>query len=898
MMIDLTAKLAASQYLSQFDSSAIPSAEEALAQMQYLCEQFEQFATSDAPEQYLIQSKKEFNWAWSCAMLSGAVSQSELGVWQTRFAECSVNYALFLAWQKIISKYSALASLEPHIAGLFVLGMGKLGGGDLNFSSDVDLIAYFDPQQLPVPDVLGKGYVCHQVLQELTRMLGQKGQRQFIWRIDWRLRPNASATSLAMSIEAAQEYYFYQASPWHRLALMKARVIAGDKQTGEQFLHSLAPFIWRQNLDYRSFDELAQIKARINLAHPALRAQRTWREPISEHIAGFNVKLGTGGIREIEFIANALQLVWGGKHHALRVPNTITALQVLGERALLDAQVCEQLIQAYTHLRQIENAIQLRNNLQTHLIPDNQQGQQELCVLLDQVSWSDFVRQLNQHRVVVSELFSELFAERSAQETEPLSWPADLSQDASDIVEMWENGFHHYGVSRAVRTKLIPLTRALANTFVNVQAGDASEQIVRLNGFFKLLPSPEQYLRLLAESPALLSKFLEPLIHSPPMAKLLRQSPHIIDCYVQHQWRYPEQFDFDFVLKTKGYEMKLERLRRFVNEYLYQLYQHFIASELSLSEFQQGLTDLAEQSLQLCLELVSNNMQIDVNPISIIGLGKVALRKMSPLSDLDLIFVYQQNDQHDLANRFVSRLQTAIAAPMREGIAYELDTRLRPSGRAGAPTVSVDSFAKHHLERARSWEHIALVPSRLIAGNTAPSEQIQQIKRHVISAQREPMQFKNDALKMWQRLSEHRIEHQSVEQMHSKLRLGGLMQAEYLAACLILEQGATLDTQSLEFSDLLAQTQAPELAEIIQFWRIQQIYQRLFGLTGKAITAMDVKFQEKLCHDSGVSNLSQLLDKKNSLIDSVEKRTQQFFQDVSLNQEQLAQWQEKNVNWL
>ena len=172
-----------------------------------------------------------------------------------------------------------------RVTGLFVFGMGKLGGYDLNFSSDVDLVAYFDPHLLPVPEILGRSYICHQILQQLTKLIGQGGQANFIWRVDWRLRPNASATTLAMSTDAAREYYFYQASPWHRLALMKARVVAGDIDCGSRFINQLQPFIWRRNLDYRALDELAETKQRINLEHPALRSQRRWREPINDEIA-------------------------------------------------------------------------------------------------------------------------------------------------------------------------------------------------------------------------------------------------------------------------------------------------------------------------------------------------------------------------------------------------------------------------------------------------------------------------------------------------------------------------------------------------------------------------------------------------------------------------------------
>ena len=191
-------------------------------------------------ESFLIQTKARFSFIWSLAEFQKECSFSDRGGWQTRFAELTIDFALKVAWNEIALKHKVVQNiLEQHPNGmpdLFIFGMGKLGGGDLNFSSDVDLIAYFDAAVLPIPDVLGKSYICHQVLQKLTLLLGQNGRPDFIWRVDWRLRPNASATTLAMSVVAAHDYYYFRASPWHRLALMKARVVAGDQTSGKEFL--------------------------------------------------------------------------------------------------------------------------------------------------------------------------------------------------------------------------------------------------------------------------------------------------------------------------------------------------------------------------------------------------------------------------------------------------------------------------------------------------------------------------------------------------------------------------------------------------------------------------------------------------------------------------------------
>jgi len=902
-------QLSASQYLARLSKlselePSVTSADLSLA-LSKICHDLRIYIFEDLEhaESVLLQAKSDFNYVWAISELSSTLSQPELGRWQTQFAEVTISFALKLAWLKIAPKHKAITQsvvdANGDVPGLFIFGMGKLGGHDLNFSSDVDLVAYFDPQVIPVPEALGKSYVCHQVLQSLTKILSQAGASNFIWRVDWMLRPNASATTLAMSINAAEDYYFYRASPWHRLALMKARVIAGDIELGEVFLKVLTPFIWRQNLDYRALDELAEIKQRINLEHPSLRAQRQWAEPISKDIAGYNVKLGSGGIREIEFIANALQLLWGGKHYPLRTPNTLDALDALFDLGKFTKEVVITLGNAYRYQRHLENAIQMLGNQQTHLIPKSDDNQRRLLVLLKIDEWSTLVEELNLLRTFVHQYFEQLFEEQTTAQGGAVVWPDGLSEQADGIVDAWEGGFINYGVSNQVRHRLRPLTRGIASYLADHQ-GDASNTVIRLHDFFRVLPGGEQYFRLLAKSPTLLASMVPPLLHSPAMTLLLKQSPHIIDCYVQQQWRYPQPFDSSFVVQAEDYGERLERMRRFVNEHLYQLYLSFMEGGLSVELFQQALTELAEHSLELALVVVANKMGLESVPITVIGLGKVALGKMSPLSDLDLIFVFDQtNTSLDLASRFVSRLQTAISTPMREGILYELDTRLRPSGRSGAPTVSIESFANHHLSRAHTWEHIALVPSRIVAGNRAPEAQLNAIKAKLISQPRDAVQLINDAQKMWRRIAQHRVKPIGLESMFSKLREGGLMQAEYLAACLILQAGHSLPINSVEFDDLLALVDDSQpLNEAIQFWRIQQLWERLLGKSEQEVVSLPADYLARMLQQLGLSSIDQLIAKKEMHSRYVQQRMEQFFASNCLNEEQLESWLESKVSWL
>ncbi len=869
-----------------------------------------QIESAALAEQALISAKQTFALHWCFAELLEVGCQRQRGQWQTEFAEATIHFALSVAWRSLSKKNKNVAlALEANngvMPGLFVFGMGKLGGYDLNFSSDVDLVAYFDPLMLPVPDAVGKSYVCHQALQEMTRLLGQSGNANFIWRVDWRLRPNASATSLAMSTVAAQDYYHYRASPWHRLALMKARVVAGDVELGNAFLASLDSFIWRQNLDFRALDELAEIKQRINLEHPGLRVQRTWVEPIGEQVEGFNLKLGSGGIREIEFFVNAQQLLLGGRRSVLRTPNTVDALAELKNQGRLGATQAERLTKAYQFLRRIENAVQIHSNQQTHLLPMSDAKKTDILLLLKIDSWSSLVEQLNQTRAYVNQLFSRLFAEQERSQLGPLVWPEDLGDVAGDIVETWENGFQVYGASAGTRHKLKPLAHALSEYLLetNDHSGpDVNEVVVRIHNFFRSLPAGEQYFRLLAESPSLLQSIVPPLLYSPAMTTLLTQSPHIVDCYVHGEWRYPEPFDSAYILQSDNYGEQLERLRRFVNEHLYQLYQQFLHNDLAVDVLQAALTELAQHTLELALQAVTLDMGLSEPPVTVIGMGKIALRRMSPLSDLDLIFVYDaEQTSMEVASRFVNRLQTAVAAPMKEGIVYELDTRLRPSGRSGAPTVSIESFEAHHDKRARTWEHIALMPSRIVAGRRQAEQKLNRIKQRIITRERSLSQLRVDARKMWLRITEHRVGDTPLSNMNSKLRVGGLMQAEYLASCLVLNYGPKFISDSVELEDLLTECLPyyglEELPEVIQFWRIQQLWERLLGKTEQPLSSLRDSYFASLLEHSRCTSMDELLAKKKRYVDYVVIGLERFFAEaLELSVEEMDDWDESSIKW-
>ena len=755
-----------------------------------------------APETLIVEAARtddpavlKARWAlsWADRYLGGADFET-LADWQTRFADATLERALALAWTEMGWRH------EP--AGLFVLGLGKLGGRDLNFSSDVDLVAFYDPERFPAPRAGGQGFEASRLLKAFTRLLHPPYATDFVWRVDWRLRPEASTRGLAMSTEAAAEFYPFRALPWHRLAMVKARVVAGDREAGARFLARLEPWLWRRNLDLRMIDELADIKTRLNAEHPGLKAERAAPAPITADPVGFNLKLGTGGIREIEFVANAGQLLWGGKQPALRTPRTWDALAELAQLGHLESDTAQDLVRIYKRLRHLENAVQMRLNAHTHILPEGAALAEVRALAGDDLAG------LEADRRTVNAVFRQR-VRTDGDAAPPLpAFVRDLDGEALRISEGWQAGFGEYGVreARVVKGLAGEVFAAVAESGLSPEAA-----IARLHRFFAQLSRSEQYLRLLAAHPALLDPLLVPLLTSPHMAALLEMSPHIVDVFVDPA----DSLDTGFIFASMDQEGRLEALRRFVNERLYLAYYRLMEARLSTVELQGELTRIAEAALAAALRIVADDLGMETLPVAVVGLGKLGLKEMMPLSDVDLLFLFPDATDGELAARIVRRLRTVLSAPMREGIAYELDMRLRPSGRAGPPAVKWSSFTEHHERRARNWEHLALSTARFVAGDAALGARAQGFIAAIVARPRDPDQLRADAARMWARIRDQRLRASPLGVFDARLRPGGLLQAEFALNTLRLmgRDGEMLGEAKRYFSDRL-------------------IWQRLLGLEG------------------------------------------------------------------
>ena len=774
-------------------------------------------------------------------------SFDEMGHIWSRFADATIDRAVQLAWKQAAVRHRLKPPPGP-IPGLFLLGLGKLGGQDLNFSSDVDLIALFDPESLPVPETKGQAYIASDICKRVTQILQPRNSPNFIWRVDWRLRPESSGTGLALSTAKAESFYFFRSLPWHRLALMKARVVGGDIAAGERFLARMEPFIWRRNLDFTTLDELAALKTRINNEHPGLQYERAAPDPITSNASGFNVKLGRGGIREIEFLANAQQLIHGGKHPRLRVTNTRAALTNLAETGFLAENEANTLREDYAFFRNLENAIQMLRNEHTHIVPHDN----DLTACLDLLGQPKaFNADIYTRRQRVHQKFSDLFDDATVPKKK-IQFSKLTGLDA-EIAHSWSNGFQDHGLSTNKQTKYRDLGQQLTT---RVMRHKNSEAFQRVDQFLKQIGRSEQYFALLNRYPLLLDKLITPLLHSPHMSEILRQSPHIIDIFMASDTSDLEE-QSQFVLTSSDYEHRLEALRRFVNEQLFSAYTKFLESTFTAQQMQSRLTAIAERTLDLSIQIVCEDLnQTDIQ-ITVLGLGKMGTHAMAPQSDLDLIFLFADDVDTELSAKIVQRLRTTLTVKLREGIAYELDMRLRPSGRSGPPAVKLSAFYDHHMKRAHSWEHIALAPARIVAGDTSLGEEVMRIKSEIFTRRRDIPAFKQDAYAMFERLKSERLIDTDKNIWRSKLRHGGLMEADYMRSCLFVT-----DTPL-----------AADFKAAIEDWNDIQCWERLLGLKSQPIKSTPARFAQ----DIGAKTLKRRQEK---LEKTVKKVTHSFFKEV------------------
>ena len=709
----------------------------------------------------------------------------------------------------------AAVAATPARHGLFVLGMGKYGARELNYSSDIDLVVFFDPERLPYTGRETPSALAAKVTRSLAQLLEENGRDGYVFRTDLRLRPFPAGQPLALTVDAAETYYARHGQNWERAAFIKARPVAGDLEAGAAFLERLAPFIWRRSLDFAAINDIHSIKRQIHAFRGHAR--------IATH--GHNVKLGRGGIREIEFFCQTQQLILGGRVPSLRERATTPALRQLTATGWIDETVADELIEAYWYLRRVEHRLQMIEDAQTHLLPTDAAGFARIAAFLGYADAETFERELRRRLETVERHYAGLF------ETSPdLSDAAALvftgtDDDPATLEHLAQMGFaepatvsarvrgwHHGHVAatrsaraREILTELMPdLLRALADQ------RDPDAAFRRFDAFLSSLPAGVQLFSLFYANPQLLRLIAVIMGTAPRLAERLAGSTRLFEAMLTPDFieelpaRAALAAELDETLAAaRSTEDLFDRARVWAQARQFQVEFLVLTARLSAHGGLDQLTAIADLLLERLLGpvedwLAETHGRVPNGRFAVLGMGKLGSRELTIGSDLDLVFVFdapadaKSDGAKPLAPgtyyaRLSQRVISALAAPTAEGRLFEIDMRLRPSGNAGPVACSLASFDGYQRRTAQIWEHQALSRARPVAGEPSLRRELETIVTEVLTAERDRDALAREVAAMRARIFR---EHGKRAPFELKHHPGGVVTMEFLAQYLVLAHAA------------------------------------------------------------------------------------------------------------
>ena len=791
---------------------------------------------------------------WKLEEITGALS---------RFAEAAVSGTTDFLLKKA-TEQQELSSAKAEDSGLIILAMGKLGARALNYSSDIDLILFFDPAKTPYTGQRTTQIFFNRFAQDLTKILEERTADGYVFRVDLRLRPDPASTPAAVSIPAAERYYETVGQNWERAALIKARPIAGDFAAAVSFLKWLSPFIWRKYLDYASIQDIHSIKRQIESKTGA----------IPENLHGFNVKLGHGGIREVEFFAVTQQLIWGGKQPKLRSIRTIETLRNLTEAGKLPQSTCDELIEAYRFYRTVEHRLQMVEDHQTHSLPDTPEQFAQFARFMGFESAEHFERALARRLKLVQTHYAQLFRGAPSlanpiaggslvftgtnNDPETVKTIARMGfKNAEDISEMIR-GWHH-GRRAATRTKrarelITEITPALLAAFSQTAYSD--QAFSRFDEFLGKIPSSIQIFALFYAKPEMLDIFAEIMGGYPYLADSLSRKPELIDYLLSTDFylllpqkeTLIDQLEIE-IGETKSIEDILNIIRRFAHDRQFRLGVQLIQNRINADEASIGLSNIARAVLEVLQKHVLREFKekhgafAELN-LTVLAFCKLGSRELTFGSDLDLVFIYEATGEgsdlsvSDYFARVARRMITGLTAMTAEGTLYDIDTRLRPSGKDGPVASSFESFAQYYNNTAWTWEFMALTRARALTGSNAFKLKIKTLTKELLSQPRDQKKLAADIREMREKIGK---EHPATSPFDIKYVRGGLVDIEFIAQYLQLAYGGQhpkILKRSAEkvFAACLPLNLVPEAIirdclVACEMYRNLQFYSRVIGIT-------------------------------------------------------------------
>jgi glutamate-ammonia-ligase adenylyltransferase len=776
--------------------------------------------------------------------LGGLTDLNEVMQCMTGLAELSVQSALQFSQGLLEAQYGQPISTESGTPQeLLIIGMGKLGGGELNVSSDIDLIfVYAEDGETNGARALSNHEFFSRLGRKVINLINELTADGFVFRVDMRLRPYGDSGSLVMSFAALEEYLVSQGREWERYAWIKARVIAPQNAKTSHELMALAqPFVFRKYLDYGAFESMRKL-------HAQIRQEVERRDRIN------NIKLGPGGIREIEFIAQVFQLIRGGRDTALRIRPTQAVLRLLADKGQLEVQTVDELSQAYIFLRNLEHRLQYLDDQQTQDIPSDESNRALLATGMGFSDYASLLTELDIHRERVSRHFSQIFTTQQEETSSSPYWNDNLVPDSlaqalhtagfgdeinlSNIIIQLRTSSRYKQlpeISRQRIDKIIP--QLVAHSQKLAQRDLALPRLLKL---LEQISRRSTYLAFMTEHPQTLARLARFAGASEWACDYLAMHPSLLDELLDAREIYqaPDWPQLNTSLATQLHEhagdleRQMDVLRHFKQAQTFQLLAMDLQGLLPLETLSDHLSDLADLILQHVLQLCwgeARKKHQEQAHFAIIAYGKLGGRELGYDSDLDLIFLF--NDEHADAGenyaRLAQRINTVLSSYTSAGRLYETDLRLRPNGASGLLVSSVAAFADYQKTQAWVWEHQALTRARFCAGDASVGKQFEEIRQQVLRQPRNLATLRHEVMTMRQKM--HDGHPNKSELFDIKHDAGGMVDIEFMVQFLVLAHanvhpGLTANSGNLALLKLAAEL---DLIERESSEQVRAIYRQL-----------------------------------------------------------------------
>ena len=749
----------------------------------------------------------------------------------SEFAKKAVNLSWRASFSKELrkGKFPKDYDVDPDRVGFFILAMGKLGACELNYSSDIDLICFFDEEAFRPEEFQIVRRIFINATKNMYRLLNENGKDGYVFRTDLRLRPDPSVTPVCMGVDAAERYYASLGRTWERAAFIKARVCAGDHSAGTKFLKNMEPFVWRKYLDYAAISDAHDIRLRIRDHYKTKIGDIT----LPKH----NMKLGRGGIRDIEFFTQTHQIIFGGRDKSIRPRATTESLRAIADKKWLPKDLVKDLIQNYRFHRTIEHRLQMINDAQTHELPNSDQGFTRLACLIgtekDDLR-TELVERLSKTNSAIEDFFDP---QNTGQNIQRISFPKELEDRLRD----WAS-FPALRTTRAISIfeRLKPVILEKINSTSRPQ-----ETLKAFGTFLSKLPAGIQIFSLFENNKQILDLLIDILGTSGALSEYLVKNTDVLDSVIAPEFweiwpgRKYLSSELEVMLKSEvDYEAKLDITRRWGKEWQFRIGVHYLRSQISASRAGFQYAELAEITLSIIWQEVISEFAKKFGPepgngACVIGMGSLGSGLLHANSDLDLIIIYdaEVNDQSEgdrplSARQYYSRLTkafiTAISAPMTEGRLYEIDMRLRPSGFQGPVATSWNSYQNYQKNEAWVWEHLALTRARAVAGKAPLLNKFENFRSSLLKSYHRENIF-NELVNIRSRISQAK----SLNPWDAKIGPGRLQDIDLLsqAGCLIhrsLSRSTADGLEALVFGNFITQKEFSEIkAAVSQLWSWQ-----------------------------------------------------------------------------